>query len=99
MNEAELVDGLKSKCNFSHVESGNVLGKDFILDEHSHQISTRQELHEHVEESRVLEGSVQLDQPRTVSVGEDITLGADVCELILFELYGASVWSGHELNR
>lgn len=48
MNEAKLVDGLDCKDNLSNVEPSNVLGEDFVLDKHSHQVSTREELHEHV---------------------------------------------------
>lgn len=45
MNEAELVDCLKSERDFGHVETSDVFGEDLVLDEHSHQISTGQELH------------------------------------------------------
>lgn len=55
MNEAQFVHCLQSKCDFGHVETGNVLGEDLVLDQHGHQITTRQELHEHVKEGRILE--------------------------------------------
>ena len=86
MNEAKLVHSLKSQCDFGHVEASNVLGEDFVLDQHGHQVTTRQELHEHVQESRILERSMQLDEPGTVGVGKDITLGADVSQLVFLEL-------------
>jgi hypothetical protein len=86
MDEAELVDGFDCEHNLSHVESGDVFCEDFILDQHGHQITTRQELHEHVEESVVLEGSVQLDNPWAVGLGENITLRPDVSQLIFLEL-------------
>lgn len=86
MNKAELVHSFQGKGDLGHVEACDVLGEDFVLDQHGHQITTGQKLHEHVEESRVLEGRVQLDEPGTVGVGENVTLGADVGELVLFEL-------------
>ena len=64
--ETKLVYSLYRQCDFGHVEAGNVLGEDFVLDQHSHQITSGQELHEHVKESVVLEGGVQFDNPRAV---------------------------------
>lgn len=58
MDEAQLVHSFQSKGNLGHVEAGNVLGEDLVLDQHGHQVTTRQELHEHVEEGRILERSV-----------------------------------------
>jgi hypothetical protein len=48
MYKAKLVDSLDSECDLSHVEASDVLCENLVLDEHSHQITTRQELHEHV---------------------------------------------------
>jgi hypothetical protein len=48
MNEAEFVDGLDGERDFRHVEASDILCEDFVLDEHGHQITTGQELHEHV---------------------------------------------------
>lgn len=48
MDEAQLVDGFYCQRDFCHVKSSDVLREDLILDEHSHQVATRQELHEHV---------------------------------------------------
>ena len=90
MNEAKLMDGFYSKGDLSHVEASDILGEDLILDKHGHQITTRQELHQHVQERVVLERRVQLDHPRTVRLGQDITLGPDVRKLILLELRGVS---------
>lgn len=86
MDEAQLVNGLDGESNLGHVEASNILGEDLVLDEHRHKITTRQELHEHVQKGRVLERGVQLDKPRAVCVGQDITLSADVGELVFFEL-------------
>ena len=84
--KAKLVDGFYRKRDFRHVEACNILGKDLVLDEHRHQVTTRQELHKHVQEGVVLESRVQLDDPRAVRLGQNITFRADVCELILLEL-------------
>jgi hypothetical protein len=73
VNEAELVNSLNRKCDLSHVEASNVFSEDLILDEHCHQITSGQELHEHVKEGVVLEGRVQLDDPRAVCLGKNIT--------------------------
>lgn len=58
MYEAKLVDSFNCKSNLSHVETCDILSEDFILDEHGHQVTTGQELHEHVKEGIVLEGGV-----------------------------------------
>lgn len=71
--ETKLVDSLYCKRDLGHVESCDILSKDFVLDQHSHQITTWQELHKHVKEGVVLEGRVQLDNPWTVGLGEDVT--------------------------
>jgi hypothetical protein len=72
--ETKLVDSLYRKRDLGHVEARNVLGEDFVLDKHGHQVTTWQKLHKHVEEGVVLEGRVQLDNPWTVGFGENVTL-------------------------
>lgn len=74
MNKTKFVHSLNSQGNLSHVETCDIFGEDLILDEHSHQITTGEELHEHVEESAVLEGRVKLDDPRTVGFGKNVAL-------------------------
>ena len=86
MNEAQLVHSLDSQNDFCHVESCDILAEDLILDEHRHQITTRQELHKHVKEGGVLERSVKLDEPWTLGVGEDVALSADVGKLVFLVL-------------
>lgn len=86
MDESKLVYRLDSEHQLSHVEPRNILREDFVFDQHSHQITTRQELHQHVQERRILERGVQLDKPRTVGVGQDVPLGTHVGELIFLEL-------------
>jgi hypothetical protein len=56
--EAKLVDSFNREGDLGHVETRDVLCKDFVLDEHSHQITTWQKLHEHVKEGIVLESGV-----------------------------------------
>lgn len=86
MQETKLVNSLDSHYHFRHVESCNVLREDFILDQHGHQITTRQEFHQQVKVSGVLERGVQLDQPRVVlGVGKNVTLRTDVGQLVLLE--------------
>ena len=91
MDEAQLVDSFYSKDDFCHVKPCDVLGEDFVLDEHSHQITTGQELHEHVQEGVVLECGVQFNNPRAVRFGENITFRSYVGQLIFFELCSVSV--------
>jgi hypothetical protein len=86
MDKAELVHSFQSQCDLGHVETSNVFGEDFVLDQHGHEITTWQELHEHVEEGRVLERGMQLDEPRTVGVCENVAFGTHVSELVLLEL-------------
>lgn len=78
MDETQLVDCLDGKNNLCNVEPRDILGKDFILDEHSHQVSTGQELHQHVEEVGILERCEELDNPGAVRLSKNISLGSDV---------------------
>lgn len=48
VNEAQLVNGIDGEDNLGNIEARNILGKDLVLDQHGHQIATRQELHQHV---------------------------------------------------
>jgi hypothetical protein len=87
MNETELMDRFYSKGDLRHVEASDILGEDFVLNEHGHQVTTRQELHQHVQEGAVLKGRVKLDDPRTVRLGQNVTFGTDVSQLVFFELF------------
>jgi hypothetical protein len=86
MDEPKLVDRFYGQCYFRHVESRDVLGEDLVLDEHRHQVSAGKEFHQHVQERRVLERRVQLDHPRRICFGQDVSLGSNVRQLILLEL-------------
>lgn len=48
MNKSLLVDSIEGCHQLSHVESRDIFREDFILDEHGHQITTRQEFHQHI---------------------------------------------------
>jgi hypothetical protein len=86
MKETKLVHSLDGHYDLSHVESSNVLGENLILDQHGHQITTGQELHQKVKVRIVLERCMELHEPRVIlGVRQDITLGTNVGQLILFE--------------
>lgn len=87
VNETKLVHGFYGQYNLCHIESCDVFGKDFVFDEHGHQVTSRQELHEHVQEGVVLERGVQLNDPRAVRFGEDVTFGSYVGKLVFLELW------------
>lgn len=46
MDKAKLVDGLYREYALCDVEAGDVFGECIVLDEHSHEIAARQELHD-----------------------------------------------------
>lgn len=86
MYEAQFVYRLNGQDDLSHVESRDILAEDLVLDEHRHQVTTGQEFHQHVQESRILERGMQLHQPRRLCICQDVALGADVSQLILLVL-------------
>ena len=81
MNEPKLVNSLDGKNTLGDVEPSNILRECVVLDEHRHQISSWQELHDEVEVRRILEGVVELHNPWRVGLRENITFGAYVREL------------------
>src|SRR4051812_27443673 len=91
MDEAKLMDCLYSKGDLCHVEASDVFSENFVLDEHRHQITARQEFHQHVEERAVLESGVKFDNPWTVGLSKNIAFRSDVSQLILFELLKVSL--------
>ncbi|KAH3665500.1 hypothetical protein OGAPHI_003686 [Ogataea philodendri] len=64
MNEAQSMNSLDGQNTLCNVESCHVLGEDLPLDQHSHQITSRKELHDQIEVKRVLERVVQRNNPR-----------------------------------
>ena len=81
VNEAKRVDSLNGEHALRNVESCHILREGVILDQHRHEIPSRQELHDQIEIRRVLEGVVELDDPWRVGFCEDIALCAYVCKL------------------
>lgn len=55
VDETHLVNSFNRQNAFSDVESGDILRESVVLDEHGHQITSRQKLHNEVEILRVLE--------------------------------------------
>ncbi len=88
MNEAEFVHCLDGEHNLGHVKASDVLREDFVFDQHRHQIATREELHEHIEKARILEGRKQLHHPRALGLGQNVTLSPHMGQLILLEHLG-----------
>jgi len=85
MDEAQLVDRFYGQDNLGDVKPSYILREDFVLDEHSHQVTTGQELHQHIQEVCILKCCEELDDPRAVRLGKDVSLGAHVRELVLLE--------------
>ena len=56
MNEAKLMYCLDREDTFRNIKSCDILGESIVLDEHSHQITTREKLHDEVQIRRILEG-------------------------------------------
>ena len=73
MYKAKFVNCLDSQGDLGHVETRNILGEDLILDKHRHEITSWQELHQHIQKCIVLESGVQLDNPRAIRFCKDIT--------------------------
>ena len=85
MNEPQLVHRFNGQHYLGDVEAGDVLGENLVLDQHGHEIATGEELHEHVEEVGILEGGVELDNPGAVGLGENVSFGTHVRQLVLLE--------------
>ena len=48
MDETELVNGFNCQDALCDIEPCDILGESIVLDEHSHQVPSRQELHDEV---------------------------------------------------
>ena len=54
MDETKVMHGLDRKNALCDVEPGHVLGEGIVLDQHRHQVSSRQELHDEIQVCWVL---------------------------------------------
>lgn len=85
VDEAQLVHRFDRQQNFSHVEPSNIRSKGLVFDEHGHQITAGQKLHEHVQERLILEGGMKLHDPRTVRLRQNITFCTNMRQLVFLE--------------
>ena len=86
MDVVQLMDGFDRHDDFRHIEACDVLREYLVLDQHGHQITARQKLHQHVQEGRILKARMQFHDPRTLlCFGQDVTLGTNVSKLVLLE--------------
>lgn len=83
VNEAHLVDILDGEDTFGNIEPGHVLREGVVLDQHSHQISARQELHDQVQVLGILERIIQLHNPRRFRLCQYISFRFDVSKLYI----------------
>lgn len=58
VDESIFMNSFDSEHDFRNVEPGDVFRKDFILDQHCHEIASRQKLHQHIKEIGILKGGV-----------------------------------------
>jgi hypothetical protein len=63
VNISCFMNSFDGEHNLGDVKTGYILRKDLILDQHCHEISSGQELHQHIEEVGVLKGGVELHYP------------------------------------
>lgn len=69
MHVGHLVNRLYSEHKFRHVEPGLTLRENLLVNEPSHEVSSREEFHAEVEVVIVLEGIMQLHNPLTEGEG------------------------------
>lgn len=81
MNVSKVMDGFNGQYTFGHVEPSNIFRKHVVFHQHSHQISTREELHDEIQIERVLERVEQLNNPRRCRFRKDISFRAYVSQL------------------
>ena len=81
MNETKLVNRFNGEDALRDVETGYVFGECVVLDQHGHEVSSRQELHDKVEVRGILEGIIKLHDPWRVGFCENVAFCADVCQL------------------
>ena len=55
MDETKVMDGLDRENALCDIEPGHVLREGIVLDQHRHQVTPSQELHDEIQVGRVLE--------------------------------------------
>lgn len=63
MDKAKFMNGLDRQNTFRNVEACHIFRESIILDEHSHQITPRKELHDEIEICTVLKRIEKLHHP------------------------------------
>lgn len=59
MDETQFVNGFNRQDTLRHIKPRNIFSECIILDEHGHEIATREELHDEIKIHRILEGVVK----------------------------------------
>jgi hypothetical protein len=86
MDETHFMNSLNSENTFSNIETRYIFGECVVLDEHGHQIASREELHYQVKVNGILKRVEQLDDPRRVRFGQDVSFCSYVCKLRMNEM-------------
>ena len=81
MNEAQFMYSLDCKNTLRYIEPRHVFREGIILDEHGHQVASRKELHNEIQVRGILERVKELDHPRGIRLGEDVSFGTDMGKL------------------
>lgn len=81
MYVAEVVNSLDRKNAFCHVESCDIFREDVVLHQHSHEITTRKELHDEIQVVRVLKRIEKLNDPRRRRFCKKVSLRANMSKL------------------
>lgn len=63
MDKSQLMDSFDGQDTLRHVESCYVLGESVVFDEHSHQITPREKLHDEIQIQWILKRVEQLHNP------------------------------------
>eukprot|EP00968_Pinguiococcus_pyrenoidosus_P006115 scaffold407_cov251-Pinguiococcus_pyrenoidosus.AAC.4 len=83
MDVVQGVHGGHGEAHLGHVDLGLVLGEGVFAHEERHEVAPGEELHHHVQVGLILEGVLQAHDPGIVRFRQDVSLGADVSDLIL----------------
>lgn len=82
MNELQLVDCFDGHDDLGYVEPRDILAEEIVLHQHRHKVAPWEELHQHVQESDILERRIQPHHPRAVGLSEDVPFGTDSGDLL-----------------